>query len=95
MLYAFPGLASRFLKSERPDGYTTAWALPFDAVDANIAGDRLLVVMPDHVTSMLIRDLVPEESWLAPSNGASRLPTTFETLPWEVCPSTPLEYAMT
>lgn len=95
MLYAFPGLASRFLKSERPDGYTTAWALPFEAVDANIAGDRLLVVMPDHVTSMLIRDLVPEESWLAPSNGASRLPTTFETLPWEVCPSTPLEYAMT
>ena len=60
MLYAFPGLASRFLKSERPDGYTTAWALPFEAVDANIAGDRLLVVMPDHVTSMLIKDLVPE-----------------------------------
>lgn len=28
MLYAFPGLASRFLNSERPDGYTTAWCSP-------------------------------------------------------------------
>jgi hypothetical protein len=64
-LYALSKLAARFLAQELREGVVTQiLTISMEAVDANLAGNKLLVVMPDEVRRFdtdWIHDNVPEE----------------------------------
>jgi hypothetical protein len=60
-LYSLRGLVEAFLSGQRIDGLTRVQGWKLQAVDANLAFQRwLLVVMPDHVRSIAIDELM---SW--------------------------------
>lgn len=87
-LYAFPDLAARFLGDGRGDGPMMARALGYQAVDAYLADEWLLVVMPDSVISMKVDDFAAKYETRVVETSPE-----FEVPAWEQSASLPLDYA--
>jgi hypothetical protein len=89
-LYTFNGLASRFLSGREIGGPLTIPGLDFQAVDANLAFGRwLLVIMPDKVISIDIDHLVALDEGVStsakPANGVvGTYDVTLMQSSWEV-----------
>jgi len=77
-LYAFPGLACRFLEDDALNNPVRAHIWPIEAVDISLAHDQLFVVMPDRVIVVPVEELV-EISGAAPSVDTS---STSIKIPW-------------
>ena len=86
--YAFPGLATRFLNDGGGAGLMMARALKLHAVDAYVADEWLLVVMPDSVIAMKVEDFAA-----AYEDRIQETTPQFEAPVWEQVPSFQLEYA--
>jgi len=78
-LYAFPGLAARFLKDEPLAGAARAGIWPIRAVEAYVACERLLIVMPERVFEATIEEVVD----LCEATPTTTLRSNLVETPWE------------